>query len=120
MTNARPIYDSGTVKLEHKNGYLVSIKTNDASYSVHDNTYQHTWITNGKTKRMLCKYKQPVVLRYYPYLNREYMSDYRVEVVTIAGGKPTFESSLESINSLIIHYQVRSDLIDSMVSILKS
>lgn len=119
MTNVQPTYDSGTVKLEHKDGYLVSIETGDASYSVHDNTYQHTWITNGKTKRMLRKYKQPVVLRYYPYLNRQYASDYRVEVVTRTGGKAIFESSFESINSLITHYQVRHDLIDSMVSILK-
>lgn len=120
MTSAPQTYATETPKLDYEDGYLTGVQMTDAIYRVYDNTYEHTWFTNGKVKRMVSRFNQPIALRCYSSLSRGYESHYKVEVVNRDGGKPVLKETFQSINSLICYYSIRQDLISDLLSKMAS
>jgi len=115
MTKEQLTYASGTVELGYdESGRLIRVTGDGCSYSADGSIYRHVWNTNGKVKRKVAKFNQPISLRFSPPVSN--MLDFRVSISGLTENKLEQEFSFESINSIIFRYPIRSDLLESMIA----
>lgn len=118
MMKEQLTYGSGTVDLEYDvNGFLIKVEGDGCVYLASGNRYSHIWQTNGKTKRQIVEFNQPVFLEFCPSSNA---MDFRV--VAIGKEKKPLEKlfSFESINSIITFFPIKEDIIETMMLKLRS
>ncbi len=118
MTKEQLIYDTGTVDLTYDdNGSLINVEGDGCVYSANGSRYRHIWHTNGKVKRKVAEFNQPIRLVYCRPSNA---LDFRVMIVGVENHPLEKLFSFESIDSIIVFYPIKDGMIESMLSKLPS
>ncbi len=112
--NAQLTSGSEIPELRYHDGKLVHVTIEEGYYMVNDRYFEKSILTNGKRKRMIAEYQDPVALYYW----RPSSSTPHTVISVVDGegnGDPNQLWSIESINGLISFYTVRSDLLKELI-----